>query len=48
MPLPAVTVCEDGVAEIEKFPVPVGFTTSVTLVECVRLGLALVAVMVTV
>jgi hypothetical protein len=40
---PRVTLSEDGEAEIEK-----EFTTSVTVVECVRLGLLLVPVMVTV
>jgi hypothetical protein len=43
-----VTVCEDGEAEIEKFGVPAEFTTRVTVVEWVRLGLALVPVIVSV
>jgi len=38
-----VTVCEAGEAEIEK-----EFTTKVTIVECVMLGLVLVPVIVSV
>jgi hypothetical protein len=39
----------DGEAEIEKFGVPPAeFTTKVTVVECMRLGLALVPVIVSV
>ena len=41
--MPRVTVCEDGEAETEK-----EFTTKVTVVECVRLGLVLVPVIVSV
>jgi len=41
--LPLVTVCEDGEAEMEK-----EFTTKVTVVERVRLGLVLVPVIVSV
>ena len=41
--LPRVTVCEDGEAEMEK-----EFTTKVTVVECVRLGVLLVPVIVSV
>jgi len=41
--LPRVTVREDGEAEMEK-----DFTTRVTVVECVRLGLVLVPVIVSV
>jgi hypothetical protein len=37
--LPAVTVCEAGEAEREKFTEPGEFTTRVTVVECVRLPL---------
>ena len=39
--MPRVTVAEDGEAEIEK-----EFTTSVTVVVCIRLGLLLVPVIV--
>jgi hypothetical protein len=46
--LPAVTVREDGEAEMEKFPELAEFTTKVTVVECVRLGLVLVPVIVSV
>lgn len=46
--MPAVTVCEDGDADKEKFPVLAVFTTKVTVVEWVRPGLVLVPVMVTV
>jgi len=42
--LPAVTVCENGDAEIEKLCEPVGFTTKLTIVVCERLGLVLLAV----
>jgi hypothetical protein len=41
--LPRVTVCEDGEAKMEK-----EFTTKVTVVECVRLGVVLVPVIVSV
>jgi len=41
-----VTVCEEGEAEIEKFGELAEFTTKVTVVECVRLGLVLVPVIV--
>lgn len=40
---PRVTVCEDGEAEMEK-----EFTTKVTVVECVRFGVVLVPVIVSV
>ena len=43
-----MTVCEDGEAEIEKFGELAGFTTKVTVVVCVRLGLLLVPVIVAV
>jgi hypothetical protein len=39
-----VTVCEDGVAEIEKSAVTAAFTTNVTVVEWVRLPLVPVIV----
>jgi len=41
--LPRVTVCVDGEAEMEK-----EFTTKVIVVECVRLGVVLVPVIVSV
>jgi hypothetical protein len=41
-----VTFCEDGEAEIEKFGVAAEFTTKVTVVEWLRLGLVLVPVIV--
>ena len=41
--MPRVTVCEDGEAEMEK-----EFTTRVTVVECVMLGLVLFPVIVSV
>ena len=41
--LPRVTVCDDGEAEMEK-----EFTTKVTVVVCVRLGVVLVPVIVSV
>ena len=44
--MPAVTVCEDGDADKEKFPVLAEFTVSVTVVECDKAPL--VPVMVTV
>jgi len=43
-----VTVREDGEAEMEKFPELGEFTTKATVVECVRLGLVLVPVIVSV
>ena len=46
--MPAVTVCEDRDADKEKFPVLAVFTTKVTVVEWVRLGLLLVPVTVSV
>ena len=42
--MPAVTVCDDGEAEMEKFGVAPGFTTRVTIVEWVRLPLVPVIV----
>jgi hypothetical protein len=41
-----VTLCEDGEAEREKFPVVAALTTRVTVAVCVRLGLLLVPVIV--
>jgi hypothetical protein len=46
--LPAVTVREDGEAEIEKSAEPAAFTINVMVVEWVRLGLVLVPVIVSV
>jgi hypothetical protein len=41
---PCVTVCELGVAAMVKSPVAAEFTTSVTVVECVKLPLVPVMV----
>jgi hypothetical protein len=41
---PRVTVCELGVAAMVKSPVTCAFTTSVTVVECVKLPLVPVMV----
>jgi hypothetical protein len=46
VPFPAVTVCEPGVAEMLKSGVGTAFTTSVTVVECVKLPLVPVIVIV--
>lgn len=46
--MPAVIVCEAGDPDKAKFPVLAVFTTKVTVVEWVRLGLVLVPVMVSV
>jgi len=43
-----VAVCEDGLAEREKFPELAEVTTKVTVVEWLRLGLVLVPVIVSV
>jgi hypothetical protein len=42
--LPAVTVREDGEAEMEKSPEPPEFTNKVTVVEWIRLPLVPVIV----
>ncbi len=41
---PRVTVCEPGLAEMLKSPLAAALTTSVTVVECVRLPLVPVIV----
>jgi hypothetical protein len=46
VPFPCVTVCELGVAEMLKSGVGTAFTTSVTVVECVKLPLVPVIVIV--